>query len=205
MRCICVAAGHKWGVSTNDHAREARFRALYEHAYEPVLRFARRRTGREDADDVVAETFLVAWRRLDDVPRRPRESLPWLYAVARNCLRTARRTGLRQNAVAVRISRDTTRAVTEALPDVPGRVDLERAWSRLTDDEQEVLSLALWEELTSPEASRVLGISGAAYRMRLSRARRSLRAHLTRSVAAPIAFPRPVADRTTFRLEEDSR
>jgi RNA polymerase sigma-70 factor (ECF subfamily) len=190
-------------MSTDDRARKARFRALYEEAYEPVLRFARRRTSREDADDVVAETFLVAWRRLDDVPRRDGESVPWLYAVARNCLRTAHRTGVRQHAVAVRISRDTTTTVGQSLPDIPGRVDLERAWSRLTDDEQEVLSLALWEELTSPEASRVLGISGAAYRMRLSRARRSLRAHLTRPVAAPIAYLSPVADRITYRLEED--
>ena len=186
-------------MDSDERAREAHFRALYADAYEPVLRFARRRTGPEEADDVVAETFLVAWRRLDEVPRPPRESLPWLIAVARNCLRTAHRTGRRQEAVAVRIGRDTTSAASDSLPDVPGRVDLERAWSRLTDAEQEVLALTLWEDLTSPEASRVLGISGAAYRMRLSRARRSLRDHLTRPQAGPVAAP------TTFRVQEDAR
>ena len=162
-------------MSSDRDERESRFRALFTRHHDPVLRFARRRASSATADDVLAETFLVAWRRFEDVPRRPDESLAWLLAVARNCLRTARRTGQRQTALAVRIGREPgpTPGVD---PDL--RVDLERAWHQLTAQEQEVLALTVWDDLTSSQAGRVLGVSPAAYRMRLARARRSLRRFL---------------------------
>src|SRR5690606_40475160 len=86
-------------------ATEVRFRSLYADHYDQVLRFARRRTDAARADDVVAETFLVAWRRLDDVPARAGEALPWLYTVARHCLLNAMRGDHRQQALAVRLAR----------------------------------------------------------------------------------------------------
>jgi RNA polymerase sigma-70 factor (ECF subfamily) len=183
-------------MSTEREERETRFRALFVRHHDPVLRFARRRTKAETADDVVAETFLVAWRRLEDVPRRPDESLAWLLAVARNSLRTARRTGERQSALAVRIGREPVRPSPG--PDPGLRVDLDRAWHRLTAEEQEALALTVWDDLTSSQAGRVLGISPAAYRMRLARARRSLRRHLDPTGHTP-------AQPSTPRLQEEPR
>lgn len=183
-------------------AGEERFRSLYADHYDPVLRFARRRTDPANADDVVAETFLVAWRRLDDVPDRPDQALPWLYAVARNCLLNADRGQNRQRAVSVRLA---THSVSAARSDVdPGstRLELAEAWHRLTPAEQEVLALAVWEDLTSPQAGKVLGISAAAYRVRLTRARRALAQHLDQHLDQP---SRPTAARAAMSTQEHVR
>lgn len=67
-----------------DPERERRFRAAYDDTYADVLRFAQRRGDPAHADDVVAETFLVAWRRLDDLPRRPDDVRAWLFGIARH-------------------------------------------------------------------------------------------------------------------------
>jgi RNA polymerase sigma-70 factor (ECF subfamily) len=78
----------------------SRFEALYREHYAAVLAYARRRIpGR--ADDVVSETFLVAWRRLDDVPS---DGLPWLYGVARRVVADVRRSAGRQQALAERLA-----------------------------------------------------------------------------------------------------
>ena len=83
---------------TNADDREARFRRVCEAHTAAVLAYALRRVPREDAADVVAETFLVAWRRLDDVDER--SALPWLYAVARRVLLSQQRATRRQHAIA---------------------------------------------------------------------------------------------------------
>jgi len=172
-------------------AREQRFRALFTTHHDAVLRFARRRTSPAHADDIAAETFLVAWRRLDAVPTRAGEVLPWLYAVARHCLLNAERSDRRQEALAVRISDALSEPGVRAdLGDsVADRTDLAAAWRRLSATEQEVLALALWEDLPSPQAARVLGISATAYRLRLSRARRTLRGLLEPSQTPPTSEP----------------
>ena len=73
--------------------RRERFEALAPGLIEPLRRFLARRTDPATADDVLADTLLVCWRRLDDVPD---EALPWAYGVARNCLANAERSGRRQ-------------------------------------------------------------------------------------------------------------
>lgn len=172
--------------------RGERFRILYGETYDPVLRFVRRRLGPDrqaGIDDVVAEVFLTAWRRLEDVPTREGEALPWLYAVTRNCLLNAHRTGQRQEALAVRVATygefpDRDEATTA---EVELQVDLAAAWQTLTAADQEVLALALFEDLTSRQAGRVLGVTAAGYRVRLSRARRALRLSLDLSPYRPSA------------------
>ena len=161
-----------------DVSRADRFTDLYERNHDDVLRFVRRRTDPERAEDVAHETFLVAWRRFDEVPRRPPDARAWLFGVARNCLLNDRRGGARREAVGVRLAAQPVRPAPGHEDSVVVRDALATAWSRLTAAEQEVLALELWEQLTSPEAGRVLGISAAAYRHRLSRARAALRGHL---------------------------
>lgn len=170
-------------MDTHTAAREHRFRVLYADHYDDVLRFVARRSSPASAEDVVAEAFLVVWRRLDDVPSRAGEALPWLYAVARNCLLNATRATGRQMALAVRLGDASLIGPGHGhahldVDHIARRADLTAAWQRLTADEQEVLALAIWEDLPSPAAARVLGTTAAAYRLRLSRARRSLRRQL---------------------------
>jgi RNA polymerase sigma-70 factor, ECF subfamily len=175
-------------VRTLQPDREGRFRALYADAYLDVLRFAERRVHPSHAEDVVAEAFLVAWRRLEEAPRRADDVRAWLFGIARHCLLNTRRGLGRQDALAVRIAEVSPAGAwteTEAEAAVR-RLDMAAAWNRLTAAEQETLALAVFDELTSPQAGRVLGISGASYRIRLLRARRSLRRHLE-PAAEPIA------------------
>ena len=84
-------------------ARRERFEAVAALVTEPVRRFLARRTDAETADDALADTLLVCWRRLDDVPDGE-EALPWAYAVARNALANAERGQRRQRRLAYRIT-----------------------------------------------------------------------------------------------------
>src|SRR5690349_12050848 len=71
---------------------EDRFDEIYRRHAAAVLAYARRRVPRDLAEEVVAETFVVCWRRLDRVPE---DALPWLYAVARRTLANQRRAAVR--------------------------------------------------------------------------------------------------------------
>ncbi|WP_328468087.1 RNA polymerase sigma factor [Actinoplanes sp. NBC_00393] len=166
--------------------RESRFRALYADSHADVLRFARRRVHPSHAEDVVADAFLVAWRRFDEAPLRTADARAWLFGIARNCLlNTARGLG-RQDALAVRIATVAPPAEAEAGDEsVAHRLDLAAAWKQLTAGEQETLALTVFEDLTSPQAARVLGITATSYRLRLLRARRALRRHLDQAGTSP--------------------
>lgn len=169
--------------------REARFRAIYADAYGDVLRFARRRVHPSHAEDATADAFLVAWRRFDDAPSGKDDVRAWLFGIARNCLLNARRGQGRRDALAVRVAETAPSdgAVHGLDADlVARRIDLAAAWRRLGESDQETLSLAVFEDLTSPQAARVLGITPVSYRLRLLRARRALRRQL--DLAEPSSF-----------------
>ena len=184
---------------TPEQTREAHFRGLYAEHYDAVSRFVRRRGSPSDVDDIVAETFLVAWRRLEDVPTGPGEALPWLYAVARNCLLNAARSHVRQHSLAVKVADHDPTALSDRAFDegaaADDRVDLANAWRQLSPEDQEVLGLALFEDLTSTAAARVIGTSPSAYRLRLSRARRRLRALLSPATPTPQHAVAPAANK----------
>ena len=91
-------------------AEHERFVTLYERHASLVLAYARRRIGADEAEDVLAETFLVAWRRRDDVPD---DALPWLYAVAGNVLRNRTRAQRRRAALSARLATESARKATE--------------------------------------------------------------------------------------------
>ena len=169
--------------------REGRFRALYAEAYVDVLRFAQRRVHPSYAEDVVADAFLVAWRRLEEAPSSSDDARAWLFGIARHCLLNTQRGLGRQDALAVRIAETAPAAPTDGPEDdvVVQRLDLAVAWRRLSAGEQETLSLSVFEGLASPQAARVLGTSAAAYRLRLLRARRALRRQLDLVEQAPFS------------------
>jgi len=170
----------------------ARFRACYERVYDDLLRFVQRRAHRSHAEDVVAEVFLLAWRRLPDLPRDLDSARAWLFGIAHKTLANTRRSADRREALSVRIAEHATLQDPAADPDlVAARLDLATAWRRLPAVHQEALALTAWERLSSPQAAAVLGISPTAYRLRLSRARRALRIHLQHPQVAPL---RPVTE-----------
>jgi RNA polymerase sigma-70 factor (ECF subfamily) len=157
--------------------REPRFTSLFEATYADLLRFAQRRVHSDHAEDVVAESFLVAWRRLEDLPRRRDDARAWLFGIARGVILNAHRGAERQRALAVRLAEVPTGSMADA--DLVARqIDVSRAWQRLSDVHQEALALAVFDGFSAPQAAAVLGISPVAFRLRLSRARRALRLHL---------------------------
>ncbi|WP_408897990.1 RNA polymerase sigma factor [Nocardioides sp. R1-1] len=166
------------GDARFDGDREGDFRRLYAAHFDAVLGFALRRTDRpEDAADVTADTFLVAWRRLRHVP--PGEATrPWLYAVARRTLANQRRGEGRRVALGERLRLQIAHAVADLADDVVHRADVTAAMRRLSARDEEVLQLHLWEGLEPREIAEVLGLPATVVRPRLSRARARLRALL---------------------------
>jgi RNA polymerase sigma-70 factor (ECF subfamily) len=179
-------------MTTLQSQREERFRALFADASGDVIRFAQRRIHPTHVEDVVAEAFLVAWRRIDDAPSNHSDLRAWLFGITRNCLMNARRGQDRRGALAVRLAEAATSTAQDGGPDpdlISRRIDLASAWRRLSVGEQEVLALTVFEDLASPQAARVIGISSAAYRLRLMRARRELRRHLDQAGTASAFDP----------------
>jgi RNA polymerase sigma-70 factor (ECF subfamily) len=165
--------------------REQRFREIYDSVYVDLLRYVRRRVHPTHADDVVGDVMLVAWRRLDDVPADLSAARAWLFGVARKTLLNTRRRDNRHDALAVRLA-DFRHGPADAgqHPDlVAHRVDVAAAWPLLSALHQEAIALSVLDGLTAPEAAAVLGISPTAFRLRLSRARRTLRRHVDSTTA----------------------
>jgi RNA polymerase sigma-70 factor (ECF subfamily) len=157
---------------------EERFRELHAATYPDLLRFAERRVPPAEAEDVVATVFLVAWRRLADVPDDAR---PWLFGVARRTIANQARGLRRRGAVDLRMVEDVP-AEADAAPD---RIDLVRAWWTLSAADREVLALVAFDGLTGDQAATVLGCRRSTFSMRLGRARRRLRDALEPAHPAP--------------------
>jgi RNA polymerase sigma factor (sigma-70 family) len=154
---------------------QARFAKLYREEGRAILEYSLRRVeDREDAADVVAETFLVAWRRLGEVPLGDGARL-WLYGVARLTLANLHRAERRRTRLGLRLA-ETLRTELSADPAPAGEAaEVLRAIGELGEEERELLLLVSWEGLAPGEVARVLGISPLAARSRLHRARRKLR------------------------------
>jgi RNA polymerase sigma-70 factor, ECF subfamily len=147
----------------------ARFEALYRANAGAVRTYARRRSDALTADDVVADVFVVAWRRLDDVPDDP---LPWLLGVARRLLANRRRGSARDLALRARLQSE------QAATPSPGPLSPEsdrpvlRALRALSERDRETLLLVGWEGLEPVQAAQMLGVRPNTFAARMSRARR---------------------------------
>src|SRR5437762_11931532 len=127
-----------------------RFRALYDANYGPLLAYVLRRTrSAEDGADALAETFLVAWRRLDDVPDGPEARL-WLYGVARRVLANSRRAGTRRERLraSLLIEAEILSAVPATREADPFLDLVSEALDQLPERDRELLRLVAWEGLT---------------------------------------------------------
>jgi RNA polymerase sigma-70 factor (ECF subfamily) len=177
-----------------DDDRATRFTRLFAATERELLAYALRRLDRpEDAADVVAETYVVAWRRLDAVPCGDAGRL-WLYGVARRQLANHRRGQLRRSRLADRLREELPDAVAEfSKPGDHRSAALHVALERLDEDDREILRLAGWEGLTPSEIATVLGLRGVTVRSRLHRARKRLRQELMAHDAALLAPPTSLA------------
>ncbi len=160
-------------------AGHAQFSRLFEAHYAQVLAFAGRRVGPDLADEVTAETFLVAWRRLESVPAEP---LPWLYGVARNIVMRQLRASSRHAEMHQLLARERTALEVDA-----GEHDaLWRAFELLSERDREILALVAWEELSVRDAATVLGVPASVVSVRLHRARRRLERNLRQPTSSPV-------------------
>jgi RNA polymerase sigma-70 factor (ECF subfamily) len=150
---------------------DQRFTAMYRAHHAQVYAYAVSRAGRQLADDVVGEAFLVAWRRLDAVPPVP---LPWLLGVARNVIRERYRDEERQASLAIELRAWTDDAAADVADGVAERVAMLAALATLRDDDRELLTLIAWHGLAPRQAALVVGCSVATYFVRLHRARKRL-------------------------------
>lgn len=172
-----------------DNVAKARFGRLYREHARAILAYALRRVDNpSDASDVVAETFLVAWRRLDEIPIAQRERL-WLFGVARRVVANARRAEGRRTRLAERLGETLPTDLTSHPEPGSEAVGVLRAMAGLREEERELLLLVTWDDLSPSEAAKVLGLSPLAARSRLHRARRRLRALLEEHESAERCSP----------------
>lgn len=154
-------------------ADPCRFEAIYEAHYRALLAYVRRRTtGPADAQEAVAETFTIAWRRLSEVPDGD-AALPWLYGVARRVLANQRRGNRRRDHLSVRLrgQHAPTLEIESTVLASEERRTVLAALSRLRPPDQEILRLAVWEELPHRDIAAILGCSESSVAVRLHRAR----------------------------------
>lgn len=148
------------------------FEAVFDEHGAAVFAYLLRRTGREDAEDLLSETFLTFWRKYGG-HHMPDEPLPFLLAIARRLLANQRRSDARRTALTERMAREPAPALAD-VPDQLAGTGVLDALAQLSEQDREVLLLDAWEQLSGPEAARVLGCREGTYRQRLRRARERL-------------------------------
>jgi RNA polymerase sigma-70 factor, ECF subfamily len=170
---VSESGGIAWFVKPRD---DDLFAELYRRHYRPIRDFCRRRVSSDLVDDAVAETFLTAWRRLDDVPAGD-GALVWLYRVAFRVIGHQWRSAARRRRLELRmrsLGRGSGCVGEELVIDgVEHRLVLDAA-ARLGETDAEVLRLVAWEQLSCVDIAAVLGIVPNAVKQRLHRAKRNL-------------------------------
>jgi RNA polymerase sigma-70 factor (ECF subfamily) len=167
---------------------EARFRALFDEHYRPVARYLLARGYQAaDVDDLIAETFLIAWRRLDVVPAG-RGAVPWLLTVARNVSRNAWRKSRRELAFLEELTTTTETSTELGVEERDDFVQVMRALGELKTLDRDLILLVAWDDLSPSEAGQVLGLRPVTARARLHRARKRLHGLLAGTVVPAVRW-----------------
>jgi RNA polymerase sigma factor (sigma-70 family) len=161
------------GVS--ETGRAADFEDLFRRTRLHLLAYLTRRTrSPEDAADLLAETYLIAWRRFESIPAGE-DARPWLFGVARNLLKKRASRSRGADALVERLALELRAADTSREAPTDGQADaVLRALARLGELDREILALTAWEGLTPTEVAAVIGTSPNRVRVRLHRARDKL-------------------------------
>lgn len=168
---------------TGDRANSERMDAVYQAHFTAIRAYCMRRLSVAEANDAIAEVFLTAWRRIEDLPQGD-GALPYLYGIARNKVLNSRRSVGRRSRLAARANSMASDSPPSPETIVMARAEadaIDAALRTLRPDDQEIIQLRAWEELTGPQIAEVLGISTAAAHKRLSRALDRLSAQLRRT------------------------
>ena len=159
------------------------FTELFRRHAPYIQRYVVRRLGQDAADDIVAETFLLAFRQRDSYDQTRSDALPWLYGIATNLIGHHRRAEIRLYRALARTGADP---VTESFTDrIDDRVSastasrrLAAALARLSAELRDTLLLVAWGDLSYEETATALGVPVGTVRSRISRARSALRRSL---------------------------
>jgi RNA polymerase sigma-70 factor (ECF subfamily) len=181
---------------TTQTEQRARFETIWRHHRRQVLAYCLRRASSADAEDACAETFLVVWRRLDEIPPDPKAVLA-LYGIARRVLSNQSRGFHRRGRLYTKLNSLGVAPVTDPLHVVVQSTDdriVFDAVQRLKPTDREIVMLDVWEDLTRQEIAEVMGMTRAAVDQRIHRAYQKLARALqpvleTRSIGSP-----PVAE-----------
>lgn len=179
-------------MTTPHHDRRAAFESLYRATLPSIRSYARRRAPADIAEDVVAQTFLTAWRKCDEAIAG---GLPWLYRTARFTLANHERAERRQVRVADRLTATTETSIADGSDAHAERSLVLEAINRLSEPEREILLLIYWEHLSVKAVAAVLDCRPGTAAVRLHRARRALREALCKP--APLHVTSHVTEATS--------
>jgi RNA polymerase sigma factor (sigma-70 family) len=185
------------------------FAVLFRRHAPAIQRYVTRRIGPHAADDVVAETFLAAFRQRAAFRTGTPDALPWLYGIATNMLRRHWRTEVQQLRLLARTGTDPVTApfTDQVDASVSTNAALAVGLARLPGPQRDALLLVAWGGLSYEQAAEAMGVPLGTVQSRVSRARRRLRAALRDDVASVQAGPgaprrlRPVGARPDARGE----
>jgi RNA polymerase sigma factor (sigma-70 family) len=170
-------------VIARSRAEPEQFALLFRRHAGGIGRYAARRLGPGAAEDIVAETFLAAFRHRDRYDVTRPDALPWLYGIAGNLIRRHARDEVRMLRALARTGLDP---VAESFTDRSDarmaagatRRAVADALAALDPDQRDVVLLIAWAELTYNAVAEALGIPEGTVRSRMNRARARLRAAL---------------------------
>lgn len=170
----------------NDDVDRLAFTEFADRQGPAVLGYLTRRVAiTEDAADLLSEVLLTAWRRWDTVPRPP-DDRPWLFVVARNVLANHDRSTRRRDT-ATRALAQTLGRLGADVPEPSATVlDVRAAINSLQALDREILTLTVWDGLTSAEVATVVGLPSSTVRARLARARAQVKARLAPDLDATV-------------------
>ena len=175
-------------------SQDARFCSVYSTHHAAVRDYCFRRLTPADANDAIAEVFLVAWRKIDSVPGGD-AALPYLYGVARNTVANVLRSNRRKGRLDGKVSAQPAEYAQSPENQVVRREEARRILGmldQLSDTEQELLRLKAWEQLSNAEIAEVMGLTIRAVDSRLTRARHKLERKAATSSTRSLAVPRPI-------------
>jgi RNA polymerase sigma-70 factor (ECF subfamily) len=142
------------------HDRSDRFEALYRAHGQSIAAYVRRRVVEHDVEDVIAQVFLVAWRRLAVIPPPPEDRL-WLFGVARRMVADHRRSTVRRRRLSERLAEEARRPVGPVGAFDPTQLQIDRAMRSLRPGERQVLRLVLWDGASHTETAALLGCTAS--------------------------------------------
>jgi RNA polymerase sigma-70 factor (ECF subfamily) len=184
-------------VIARSRDQPAHFAELFRRHAPEIQRFAARRLGLEAAQDIVAETFLAAFRQRDGYDTSRADARPWLYGIASHLIGRHRRDEVRGYRLLARTGADPVAAsftdqVDAAVSARAARQPLAAALARLPAGQRDALLLVAWSELSYAQAAEALGVPVGTVRSRLNRARGRLRRAL-RDIAPAIGDEEPTS------------